>query len=72
MLEDPNECCGYLLGNQEEVKEIFLSKNIHKTPITRYTMDPLDMLEADNICEKKLRNISNISLAYTFYKHIHP
>jgi proteasome lid subunit RPN8/RPN11 len=66
LLEDPNECCGYLLGNQEEVKEIFLSKNIHKTPITRYTMDPLDMLEADNICEEK-----NLEILAIYHSHTH-
>ena len=30
--EDPNECCGMLLGNENKVTEIFKCKNIHDTP----------------------------------------
>jgi proteasome lid subunit RPN8/RPN11 len=42
--EAPNECCGVLLGNGEAVEEVFVGRNVHETPRTRYLMDPQDLL----------------------------
>ena len=52
LLQDPNECCGLLLGNNSEVVEILECKNIHDNPLTRYTIDPLQLLEAENYCDE--------------------
>ena len=47
LLEDPNECCGYLLGKKNKVEEIFNCKNIHKNPISRYEIYGKDQIAAE-------------------------
>ena len=50
---DPEEACGVLLGNQNRVLENIRVKNIHEEPLTRYTMDPNELLKLTLEAEKK-------------------
>jgi proteasome lid subunit RPN8/RPN11 len=42
----PEECCGLLLGQDAEVREIYPARNAHATPRTRYLIDPADHFAA--------------------------
>ena len=64
--EDPNECCGMLLGNENKVTEIFKCKNIHDTPLTRYTINPLEILEAENYCDER-----KLEIVAIYHSHTH-
>ena len=66
LLQDPNECCGLLLGNNSEVVEILECKNIHDNPLTRYTIDPLQLLEAENYCDE-----NNLKIIAIYHSHTH-
>ena len=49
--DDPNECCGILGGNGDEVKRLYRATNLEKSPY-RYRMEPLDQLNADKDCDE--------------------
>ncbi len=49
--EDPNECCGILIGKGEEANKLHRVVNVDKSPY-RYRMDPLGQLEADKDADK--------------------
>ena len=42
---DPEEACGVLLGNKNQVSKNVRINNIHEEPLTRYTMDPNELLK---------------------------
>ncbi len=50
---DPEEACGVLLGNKNQISENIRIKNIHEEPLTRYTMDPNELLKVTLESEKK-------------------
>ena len=49
--ENPNECCGILIGVGEEAKKLHRVVNVEESPY-RYRMDPLGQLEADKDADK--------------------
>jgi len=65
LIEDPNECCGYLMGKKNEVVEIFKCKNIHEAPIKRYSLDPLDQISAEKYAEENNLEILSIYHSHT-------
>jgi proteasome lid subunit RPN8/RPN11 len=65
LIEDPNECCGYLMGKKNEVEQIFKCKNIHETPIKRYSLDPLDQISAEKYADENKLEILSIYHSHT-------
>ena len=49
-----------------EVVEILECKNIHDNPLTRYTIDPLQLLEAENYCDE-----NNLKIIAIYHSHTH-
>lgn len=43
--DDPEECCGFLLGTGDEVTRLRRAKNVDKQKIRRYSMDPIEVME---------------------------
>ena len=57
LLEDPDECCGLLLGNDEKVIEIRNLNNVHDNPMTRYEIDNKDLMKAQKYCDNNNMDI---------------
>jgi proteasome lid subunit RPN8/RPN11 len=64
--DDPNESCGLLLGNGDGIDELFRMSNVNKKPISRYTMDPGELLEAQETAKKSKREFVAIYHSHTF------
>ena len=47
MRDDPNECCGLLIGADGAADEVHGMTNVNPKPISRYTMQPGELLEAE-------------------------
>ena len=56
----------YKRQNNSEVVEILECKNIHDNPLTRYTIDPLQLLEAENYCDE-----NNLKIIAIYHSHTH-
>lgn len=65
LIEDPKECCGYLMGNANEVQSIYNCKNIHENAVTRYALDPLDQISAEKYADENNLNIIAIYHSHT-------
>jgi proteasome lid subunit RPN8/RPN11 len=65
LIEDPKECCGYLMGNAYEVQSIYNCKNIHESAVTRYALDPLDQISAEKYADENNLNIIAIYHSHT-------
>ena len=50
--ENPNESCALLYGNGEIVSEVFLTKNIEKSPVN-FTISNEQLIEGYKIAEEK-------------------
>jgi|TARA_B110000263_G_scaffold220223_1_gene207941 proteasome lid subunit RPN8/RPN11 len=66
LLEDPNECCGLLIGKENKVTNIQNCQNIHPSPITRYTIEPKDLMKAENFSDK-----NNMEILAIYHSHTH-
>ena len=64
--DDPNECCGLLLGNGDEADELLRMSNVNKKPISRYTMQPGELVEAQEKISKSDREFVAIYHSHTF------
>lgn len=64
--DDPNECCGLLLGTGEDADELYRMSNVNKKPISRYTMQPGELLEAQRKAKKSDREFIAIYHSHTF------
>ena len=65
MEDDPNECCGILAGNDNEVSFVYKIRNSTPSPY-RYVMDPQEMLNAMQDAEKK-----GIDFIAFYHSHTH-
>ena len=66
ILEDPNECCGLLLGNDEKVIEIRNLNNVHDNPMTRYEIDRKDLMKVQKYCDN-----NNMEILGVYHSHTH-
>jgi len=66
LLEDPNECCGLLLGKENTVLNIENCNNVHSSPKTRYTIEPKDLLIAE-----KFSDDHNMNILAIYHSHTH-
>jgi proteasome lid subunit RPN8/RPN11 len=64
--DDPNECCGLLLGSCDEADELYRMSNVNKKPISRYTMQPGELVEAQAKIKKSNREFVAIYHSHTF------
>ncbi|MDA1257681.1 MAG: M67 family metallopeptidase [Chloroflexi bacterium] len=51
--QDPEECCGLLLGNGDEVSRLIRVQNVHEDRVSRFSMAPLDLLEAEREADRR-------------------
>ena len=66
MRDDPNECCGLLIGADGVTDEVHGMTNINSKPISRYTMQPGELLEAQQKAKKSDREFIAIYHSHTF------
>ena len=64
--DDPNECCGLLLGTGDDADELHRMSNVNKKPISRYTMQPGELLEAQEKAKNSDREFVAIYHSHTF------
>lgn len=64
--DDPNECCGLLLGTGDEADELHRMSNVNEKPISRYTMQPGELVEAQEKAKKSDREFIAIYHSHTF------
>ena len=63
---DPEEACGVLLGTNNSVIKCVRMKNSNKNPLTRYTMDPTELLKVEREAEKK-----SIEVIGYYHSHVY-
>ena len=61
--ENPNECCGILSGQNEEISKLYKIKNSAASPY-RYVMDPEDIYKA-------MKDSENYNLDFMVFYHSH-
>jgi proteasome lid subunit RPN8/RPN11 len=64
--DDPNECCGLLLGSGDEADELHRMSNVNKKPFSRYTMQPGELVRAQEKIKKTGREFVAIYHSHTF------
>ena len=64
--DDPNESCGLLLGTGDEADEMHRMSNVNSMPISRYTMQPGELVEAQDIAKNSNRVFVAIYHSHTF------
>jgi proteasome lid subunit RPN8/RPN11 len=64
--DDPNESCGLLLGSGHEADEMHRMSNVNSKPISRYTMQPGELVEAQEKAKKSNREFVAIYHSHTF------
>src|SRR5580765_8657573 len=63
--ESPRECCGILLGRDDEIVEARRARNVASSPATRFVIDPKDHIDAR-------RNGRARGLEIVGFYHSHP
>lgn len=63
--EEPYECCGVMIGNMSAVKRVHRARNVNDERTRRFTIEPLDLLEAERTAGERSEEIVG------FY-HSHP
>ena len=63
--ESPRECCGILLGRDDEIVEVRRARNVAPSPATRFVIDPKDHIDAR-------RDGRSCGLAILGFYHSHP
>ena len=66
MQDDPDECCGLLLGIDGEADEIHRMSNVNPKPVGRYTMQSGELVEAQDKVKKTGREFVAIYHSHTF------
>ena len=64
--DDPNECCGLLLGTGADADELHRMSNVNKKPVSKYTMQPGELVEAQEKAKKSDREFVAIYHSHTF------
>ena len=65
--EDPQECCGVLLGSgDDEATEFVRISNVAEDKERRYSMDPLEQSAAEQRADADGRSITGIFHSHTF------
>ena len=65
--EDPQECCGVLLGSgDDEATEFVRISNVAEDKERRYSMDPLEQSAAEQSADADGKSITGIFHSHTF------
>jgi proteasome lid subunit RPN8/RPN11 len=64
--QDPEECCGVLLGKGGVAEVSRRMKNVHSSRVSRYTMDPLELLEVQNEADREGQEFTAIYHSHTY------
>jgi [CysO sulfur-carrier protein]-S-L-cysteine hydrolase len=64
--DDPKESCGLLLGKRHVADEMHRMSNVNSKPISRYTMQPSELVEAQDKVKKSNREFVAIYHSHTF------
>ena len=65
--EDPQECCGVLLGSgDDEATEFVRISNVAEDKERRYSMDPLEQSAAEQRADADAKSITGIFHSHTF------
>ena len=64
--DDPNECCGLLLGVGDEANEVHRMTNVNSKPHVKYTMERGELLEAQKTATESDRELVAIYHSHTF------
>ena len=65
--EDPQECCGVLLGSSDdEATEFVRIRNVAEDKDRRYSMDPLEQAAAEQRADADGKSITGIFHSHTF------
>jgi proteasome lid subunit RPN8/RPN11 len=60
----PNECCGFLLGNAQEILEALPARNVADNPATRFLIDP-----ADHFAVRRLARERGLEVIGFYHSH---
>lgn len=66
MEQDPEECCGVLLGKDGTASTARKMQNVHDNRVSRYTMDPLELLQAQTDADRKGQQFVAIYHSHTY------
>ncbi len=69
--EDPQECCGVLLGSGDEASRLVRIRNVAGDPERRYSMDPMEQQDAEQQADEAGEMITAIYHSHT-YTQAHP
>lgn len=69
--EDPDECCGFLVGEGDEVTGLRRAKNIAKEKRRRYSMDEIEVMQIQEEADAKGQQLVAIYHSHT-YMQAHP
>ena len=61
----PNEACGLLLGDSEQIDQVVQTSNVHATPETHFEIDPKALIDAYRVEREGGRKLMG-------YFHSHP
>lgn len=62
---DPRECCGILLGHDNQIERAFPAVNVHPTPLSHFEIDPQALVD----CHRQARHGG---MEVIGYYHSHP
>ena len=62
---DPNESCGILQGKGTMTTAFHKLKNIHEAPQNRYTIDPIELMKTEKICDDMDESIIGFMHSHT-------
>lgn len=64
--DDPEECCGFLLGKDGVVSRAYPTKNVDAEKIRRYSMDPLEYIQVQQDADNNGEEFVAIYHSHTF------
>ncbi len=64
--QDPDECCGILLGKADSVESSRRMTNAHPNKVSRYTMDPLELMDAERQADASAQHFVAIYHSHTY------
>ncbi len=68
--ERPRECCGLLIGNEQEIVEAVATANVAKEPLRHYEVSPVDYLAQIRRCrERAARGGTAMNVVGAYHSH---
>ena len=64
--KDPEECCGLLVGRGDSATRLRRIRNVHESLSNRFSMDPLDVIEAERDADGRGEEFVAIYHSHTY------